>query len=416
MSSITIEKKVRSGAIAIPPSKSDSQRAILAASLVKGTSTLHNIGKSADELAMLTTVKQLGAQVHFTEENVVEITGINIFPNEATINIGESGLGIRLMTSVLASQKGKYTILGKGSLCSRPMDFFPKTLSQLAVKVTTQNDFLPIEIEGPMQGNKTITVDGSLSSQYLSGLLMALPLIDGDTTIEVKDLKSIPYVSMTLETLNQFGIKIENNDFQTFKIKGNQIYNTTNYTIESDWSSASYWLVASALGMDICLTGLEMNSLQADKKILTAFLNANCKIIEAEKAIRINGLERKPFEFDASHCPDLFPALVVFAAYCRGISSIKGVYRLKHKESDRGIVLQQEFKKLGVNIDLNGDEMLVHGTGHVNGGICDSNNDHRIAMCLGIASCFSESPITINDAEAVKKSYPSFWGDLEGIC
>ena len=408
----TIEKKEKTGSVLIPPSKSDSQRSILAAGLAKGKSTLYNIGKSADELAMLATVEQLGAQVNFINENVAEIIGIENFPNEATINIGESGLGIRLITSVLASQKGKFTILGKGSLCSRPMNFFPETLPQLGVKVSTQANFIPIEVEGPMKGNQTIEVDGSLSSQYLSGLLMALPLIDGDTTIKVNDLKSIPYVSMTLDTLKQFGIEIENTDFKTFKIKGNQNYQAINYTIESDWSSASYWLVAAALGMKIEITGLKMSSLQADKALLDGLMSAKCRILRTENGLKIDGSHRQAFEFNATHCPDLFPALVTLAAYCVGDSIFYGVSRLKNKESDRGIVLQKEFEKLGLQIDLEGDKMTVHGTGKLNGGICDSNNDHRIAMCLGIAGCFSETPITVNDAGAVKKSYPNFWDDL----
>lgn len=409
----TIEKKEKAGVVLIPPSKSDSQRAILAAGLAKGKSTLFNVGKSADELAMLATIEQLGAQVNFTQENVAEITGIDNFPNEATINIGESGLGIRLITSVLASQKGEFTILGKGSLCSRPMNFFPETLPQLGVKVSTQANFLPIEVEGPMKGNQTIEVDGSLSSQYLSGLLMALPLIDGETTIKVNDLKSIPYVSMTLDTLKQFGIEIENTDFKTFKIKGNQSYQPVNYTIESDWSSASYWLVAAALGMKIETTGLKMSSLQADKALLDGLMSAKCRIIRSENGLKIDGTYRQAFEFDATHCPDLFPALVTLAAYCVGESIFYGVSRLKNKESDRGIVLQKEFGKLGLQIDLEGDKMTVHGTGKLNGGICDSNNDHRIAMCLGIAGYFSETPITVNDAGAVKKSYPGFWEEME---
>ena len=409
----TVEKKEKAGVVLIPPSKSDSQRAILAAGLAKGKSTLFNIGKSADELAMLATIEQLGAQVNFTQENVAEITGTDNFPNEATINIGESGLGIRLITSVLASQKGKFTILGKGSLCSRPMNFFPETLPQLGVMVSTQANFLPIEVEGPMKGNQTIEVDGSLSSQYLSGLLMALPLIDGDTTIKVNDLKSIPYVSMTLDTLKQFGIEIENTDFKTFKIKGNQSYQPINYTIESDWSSASYWLVAAALGMKIETTGLKMSSLQADKALLDGLMSAKCRIIRSENGLKIDGTYRQAFEFDATHCPDLFPALVTLAAYCVGESIFYGVSRLKNKESDRGIVLQKEFGKLGLQIDLEGDKMTVHGKGKLNGGLCDSNNDHRIAMCLGIAGYFSETPITINDAGAVKKSYPGFWEEME---
>lgn len=415
MSRVKIEKKERKGRINIPTSKSDGQRSLLAAALVKGKSTLTNLGHSNDELSMLETIQQLGAIVNKKNEKTYLIEGIYTFPKSATINIGESGLGIRLITSVCAAHNGQFKIEGKGSLTERPMHFFTETLPQFGAKINSNNNHIPLFVEGPMIGNKVV-IDGSLSSQYLSGLLMSLPLLKEDSELIVTDLKSIPYVQMTLNTLKQFGIEIENDSFKQFKIKGNQSYKPTNYNIESDWSSASYWLIASAIGMDIEITGLQMSSLQADKELLNAFLAANCSIIKTQNGLKVEGTKRTAFQFDATHCPDLFPALAVFAAYCTGTSSIKGVDRLKHKESDRGVVLQQEFKKLGVEIELNGDEMLVHGTGKVNGGTIHSNNDHRIAMCFAIAGCFSEGEISVEQAEAVGKSYPDFWRDLEGLC
>jgi 3-phosphoshikimate 1-carboxyvinyltransferase len=175
-----------------------------------------------------------------------------------------------------------------------------------------------------MKGNKLV-IDGTLSSQYISGLLMALPLLKENSELIVQDLKSIPYVQMTLNTLNQFGIKIQNVSFKHFKIKGNQVYKATKYTIEGDWSSASYWLIASALGLDIEINGLQMGSLQADKNILNAFLAANCSVVKTQNGLKIEGTDRTPFNFDATHCPDLFPALTVLAAYCNGTSNIRGV-------------------------------------------------------------------------------------------
>ena len=410
-----VNPRNRRGTIAIPTSKSDGQRSLLASALVKGESTLTNLGHSHDELSMLRTIEQLGAIVTKKSDGSYLIKGIHSFPKSATINIGESGLGIRLITSVCAAHDGQFKIEGKGSLTERPMNFFTETLPQFGAKIKSNDNYIPLFVEGPMTGNKVV-IDGSLSSQYLSGLLMTLPLLKEDSELIVTDLKSIPYVQMTLNTLSQFGIEIENDSFKQFKIKGNQSYKATDYNIESDWSSASYWLIASAIGMDIEITGLQMASLQADKELLNAFLAANCSVVKTQNGLKIEGTKRIPFNFDATHCPDLFPALTVFAAYCNGTSSIKGVDRLKHKESDRGVVLQNEFEKLGVNIELNGDEMLVHGTGKVNGGAIHSNNDHRIAMCFAIAGCFSDDTITVEQAEAVGKSYPDFWKDLEGLC
>ena len=182
--------------------------------------------------------------------------------------------------------------------------------------------------------------------------------------------------------------------------------------MEGDWSSASYWLVASALGQDIQVNGLTLESLQADKAILEAFESANCTVVQSENGVQIHGNERKTFVFDATHCPDLFPALATLASLTSGISMIKGVHRLQNKESNRGIVLQTEFKKLGVQIDLDADVMCIHGQSSISGGTIDAHNDHRIAMCFGVLGMFTTTPIIIDGAEAVIKSYPRFWEEL----
>ena len=409
-----IQPGKRFGTIAIPASKSDGQRALLAAALAKGETKLINLGESKDELAMLSAIKQLGAKVNQLDESTFIINGINKFPKEAELNMGESGLGIRLMTSVCAAQEGVYMIYGKGSLESRPLTFFEETLPLFKAGISSNNGLIPLEIEGPMQGS-TVEMDGSQSSQYISGMMMALPLLKEDSRIHVSNLNSLPYLQMTLDTLNKFGIEISHQNYEDFIIRGKQHYISTTYSIESDWSSASYWLVASALGYNIQLSGLSMTSLQADKMILEAFDLANCLVEFSDKKIRINGKNRKPFSFDATHCPDLFPALATFAALCDGKSEIKGVSRLTHKESDRGVVLQKEFANIGVLIILDGDVMHVHGKTSIEGGSVSSHNDHRIAMCFGIAGLFSDDEIEIYGAEAVAKSYPLFWDDLDRL-
>lgn len=404
----------RTGIIAIPASKSDGQRVFLAAALAKGVSKLFNTGESHDELAMLSAIQKLGAKVERLDATTIEITGISQFPQEAEINIGESGLGVRLITSVCAAHEGVFMILGKGSLETRPLIFFEDVLPKFGAGIQSNGGLIPLEIEGPMHGEE-VDIDGSQSSQYLSGLLMALPLIKEESRLHVSNLNSLPYVQMTLNTLRKFGIEILHQNYEEYIIRGNQRYLPANYTIESDWSSASFWLVASALGMNIQLTGLSMTSLQADKQILEAFEVANCILEYKENRIRINGSNRKPFQFDATHCPDLFPSLVTFAALCDGRSDIKGVNRLKHKESDRGLVLQEEFANIGVIIILDDDIMHIHGKTSLEGGKVNSHNDHRIAMCFAIAGLFSDDPIEIDGAEAVSKSYPQFWEHLESL-
>jgi len=404
------------GTVVVPSSKSDGQRAILAAGLSNGVTVLHKIGKSDDEQAMLRNILQLGAKL---EGGVVgeftSIQGIREFPKQAELNAGESGLGMRLIAGVCAGQGGHFLITGEGSLLKRPQSFFEEHLTQMGVRIDSNNGFLPISMQGKMIGGK-VEVDGSTSSQFLSGMLMSLPLIPQDSTLVVRKLKSIPYVQMTLDTLKAFGIEIEHENFEHFFIKGNQSYQCDEYSIEGDWSSASYWLVASALGHDVSVSGLNLESAQADLALLEMLKSANCVVHIEDDSISIDGMNKKPFEVDATHCPDLFPALVAFAAFCDGVSTISGVHRLAVKESDRGVVLQQEFGKLGLKIELVGDKMIIHGGTKLTAAEVDSHNDHRIAMCLAIAASKIDGATTINGAEAVSKSYRDFWEDFEGVC
>lgn len=407
-----VQPGLRTGVVRIPASKSDAQRAYLAAALAKGTSELSGFGNSQDEQAILHAIQTLGAEVIMNDDCLL-IKGILNFPEVATINAGESGLGIRLLTSVCAAHPGTFTIEGKGSLTSRPMDFFENVLPAFGVKCVTKSGKLPIQVSGPMHGAEA-KVDGSLSSQFVSGLLMALPLAKGNSKLEVELLNSRPYVDMTLKTLAAFGIDLKETG-NTFLIDGNQRYMPADYAIEADWSSAGYWLVAGALGNHITVQGLDLNSLQADKALMDFLEVAGCSLKEHENGIAVDGTHKKPFAVDATDCPDLFPTLVVLAAMCKGITEISGALRLEHKESHRGLTLQSEFAKLGVRIELNGDQMLVHGEGRILGGNVTSHHDHRIAMALAIAATVAEGPVTISDAEAVAKSYTDFWKTLEAI-
>ncbi|WP_300659708.1 3-phosphoshikimate 1-carboxyvinyltransferase [Fluviicola sp.] len=402
-----------SGTIQIPASKSDSQRAILCAALAEGKSRLSGLGSSEDEKAMLGSVRALGARVNLISPSLAEISGITEISEPLSLSAGESGLGLRLLTCVSAGFDQKVVLNGTGSLLKRPMDFFDEVLPEFGCEVKTTNGFLPIEVCGPLQG-RDLTVDGSLSSQFISGLLMALPRSEQASSLTVSDMKSGPYIQMTLKTLRAFGIEIENQE-NVFRIPGNQSYRATDYRIEGDWSSASYWLAASAVGHAISISGLTMGSLQADKAMLNALMNAGCKIQIENQSVRIDGENLHPFEFDAENCPDLFPALVVLAAKCRGISTIKGVRRLEHKESNRGVTLQSEFGKMGLKIDLNDDEMVIHGTGSLEGAHVSSHHDHRIAMSLAIAGSFANGKTIIQNAEAVAKSYPDFWEHLHSL-
>ncbi len=401
------------GAINIPPSKSDEQRALLCAALSDGESVVRNVGISDDVKAMLENIRRLGVKCEVSE-NEINLSGNAIFRDGLELNSGESGLGFRLLSGICAVKTGKQTITGEGSLLNRQQHFYENNLNQFGAQVVSNDGFLPLLFQGQLKGIE-IHVDGSESSQYISGLLMGLPLLDQSTKLCVKNSKSTPYIEMTLETLTQFGVKILHDKFKEYLIRGNQKYTSCNYIVESDWSSAGYWLVAAALGNKIEIKGLSLESKQADLAMLDALKAANCQVNILEKGILIDGSNRQAFQFDATHCPDLFPALVTLAAFCKGKSIIQGVSRLVNKESDRGPVLQKEFAKIGIKIDLNGDQMTIHGGTILYSAEVDSNHDHRIAMCLAIVGTKINGGLTIRNAEAVSKSYPEFWEHFDQL-
>ncbi len=434
-----------SGSQIAPASKSSMQRACAASLIHVGKTIIHNPGHSNDDLAALDVIQKLGALVEIdnaSNENagsiVVHSNGVK--PIGPSMNCGESGLGIRMFTPIAALSSELINIEGKGSLVKRPMHFFDEILPLVGDKVNSQNGFLPIQIQGPLVP-ANITIDGSLSSQFLTGMLMAYAATDAqDVEIKVVDLKSKPYIDLTLAVLNAFGWKVEHTNYENFRFLAHTpLQPVIEYTVEGDWSGAAFLLVAGAIAGPIKVKGLQLNSTQADKKIMEALLNAKANMKQEEDGILIgpavdasnnsssnstiisinnsnnyaNGLIA--FEFDATDCPDLFPPLVALASVCSGITKIKGVSRLAHKESDRGLTLQTEFAKMGVQIELVGDEMLIHGGALIQSATVFSQHDHRIAMACGVAALVANGPVEITEAEAINKSYTDFFKHLQEL-
>ena len=414
MATISIIPGPRKGVISVPPSKSDTQRALLCAALAKGESLIEGVGNSQDEQSMLQAIIDLGASVTPLGNGKYTIVGIQAFPKNVEIHVHESGLGARLLTAVCAAGQEKITVTGSGSLISRTMEFYRDVLPQFGVHLFDFNGHLPITVQGPMVGNN-LEIDGSISSQFISGLLLALPLAKGVSHVKIKNLASRPYVEMTLKTLHAFGIEIEKEGKDIYSITGGQHYIASNYTIEGDWSAASCWLTAAALGADLTIHGLSSSSPQADKQMLSALMSAGCTVHVTSEGLRVNGTNKQPFEFDASDCPDLFPALVTLAAFIPGKSIIHGAHRLIHKESNRAKALCSEFLKLGITIEHFDNALHVHGKSTIKGGEVNAHNDHRIAMSLGICGLFSQDPIVIHGSVSVRKSYPTFWEELDAL-
>ena len=418
---VSIQPSRISGTIVAPASKSCMQRACALALLADGEVTLINPGKSNDDLAALDILQKLGTNILKKEAEDLLIIDSKAPPSGGgggfVLNCGESGLGIRMFTPIAALSSEEIIITGTGSLLNRPMHFFDEIFPQLGISIQSNNGHLPIKIKGPLQP-ADITIDGSLSSQFLTGLLIAFAKAAvKPVTISVKNLKSKPYIDLTLQMIKQFGYDVENNNYESFVVNPKLLNpKLLNYTIEGDWSGAAFLLVASAIAGGITVKGLDVFSTQADKAVLQALIDCGTNISIEEEQITINSslaANGKPFHFNATDCPDLFPPLVALAAYCNGTTVIEGVSRLTHKESNRALTLQQEFLKLGVTITLQDDLMMIEGGVKLKSATVHSHHDHRIAMACAVAALQAVGETIIEEAEAVNKSYPGFYEDLK---
>ncbi len=407
----TIKPSAIQGNIIANSSKSMMQRSIAIATLAEGTSTIYNQSFCNDSLAAMEVAKNLGATVEKYTNHVV-ITG-GFKPRSKILNCGESGLCIRMFSPIAALHNKPITLTGEGSLMKRPLDMLQISLQEFGIRCKTQNGYLPITVCGPYENTMGL-IDGSVSSQVLTGLLIALPLKKKDTELRVNNLKSKPYIDMTLQAVRAFGIEIENNDYKSFYIYGRQKYIAREYEVEGDWSGAAFLLIAGAIGGSVTVNKLQAASLQADKAVLEVLANVGATIDIQPNSIAVSRNLLKAFEYNAVDCPDLFPPLVALAANCDGVSKIWGVNRLIHKESNRAEALVTEFSKIGVEIQVDNDLMTIKG-GAISGGTINSHNDHRIAMAGAVAALNAKAPILIENAECVAKSYPEFFEHLKQI-
>jgi len=418
---LTIAPGSIKGRIKAPPSKSISQRALAAALIRQGTTTLHGIGRSEDEQAALSIIQSLGATVEHLAPDTLRITsGYPHHPHSSkNIHCGESGLALRMFTPIAALSRQCIKVSGSGSLLKRPLLCSSSLFQSLHVAFSAEGNHLPFHIQGPLQpGN--IAIDGSQSSQFLTGLLFAYAAAGAaDVSIRVHRLTSRPYIDLTLEVLQDFGLLIpENSGYETFYYPGAKLKAQPSaplsYNISGDWSGAACLLVAGAIAGSVTVCGLDRDSKQADKKVLEALSDCGCRLSVSSGEVTATNALLNSFHFDATQCPDLFPPLVALAAHCSGISTIKGVSRLAVKESNRADSLTAAFGKLGTPIRIEDDRMLIEGR-TMKGGEIHSHGDHRIAMACAAAALGAENPVTIASAEAVDKSYPDYYKDLQAL-
>ena len=400
------------GVVTPPCSKSYAQRALAAALLADGETILRNLDFCDDTLSAIRVIETLGAEVERLDERTVKVRG-GLAPKSNTLNVGESGLATRMFTPIASLCDVPITVQGEGTLLYRPMNMMIEPLRKLGVEVRDGGGRLPVEVCGPMQGGE-IDVDGSVSSQFLTGLLMALPLAKEDTTIAVANAVSKPYLDMTIDLASKFGVNIQHNDYEEFFVEGGQKYEAADLVIEGDWSAAAMLLVAGAIGGEITLTNVSMLSKQADVAICDALVRAGASVTSEPNSITVERRDLVAFEFNATQCPDLFPALAALAAAAEGESIIYGTHRLEHKESNRAETIAEEYKKLGIEVRLEGDAMYIKG-GNIRSAEVESHHDHRIAMSLAVSALRSDGELLIRNAECVAKSFPDFFGVLESL-
>ncbi len=403
------------GIIAPPSSKSYAQRAIALALLAQGKSILRNIEFCKDTRSALSCIEALGAKVEVLDHNTIAIEG-GLRPQTNTLQVGESGLATRLFTPIASLWHEAVTIQGEGTLLHRPMIMMIEPLRALGVEVRDGGGYLPIEVKGPIHGGE-IEVDGSISSQFITGLLLSLPLAEDDTTLHVTSPVSTPYIDMTIDTARLYGIEImqKEGDYTEFFIEGGQKYTPADISIEGDWSGASSMLVAGAIAGEVTVKNISTLSKQADTAIIRALERAGAGIIIEQDSITVSKRPLKAFSFDATNAPDLFPALAALAAAAEGVSTIIGTSRLRHKESDRAETLRQEYEKLGIEIDISEENVMKIRGGKIKPAVVFSHGDHRIAMSLAVSALRCEGEVIIEQAESVEKSYPTFFEDLESI-
>jgi 3-phosphoshikimate 1-carboxyvinyltransferase len=404
------------GAVNAPASKSVMIRAVAASLLAAGVSKITNPTFCSDALAALNIADTLGAEIDRSQGSVTirgngDLRQRGIKGN--VLDCGESGLCMRMFAPIVGLLEEEITLKGSGSLLSRPMGMV-EALQGMGVDCVTSGGFPPIVVKGKLKAANA-HIGGSESSQFVTGLLMALPLCHGESIIEVSDLKSKPYVELTLDVMKQYGVTVlHDHDLTEFHIKGIEHYRAQDIAIEGDWSGGAFFLVAGALAGSMRVEGLRSESRQADRAVIDALIRAGARVVVNGDYVSVKKDRLRAFEFDATDCPDLIPALAALAGGCLGKSVIYGVERLIHKESNRALALAREFSELGIEVDLFEKRMEIVG-GACRGGTVDSHNDHRIAMACAVACLGGNCEVAIENSECVSKSYPEFFEALDSV-
>lgn len=413
MSDVKFSPFVPNGTVNVPPSKSDVHRAIICAAMANGVSRISPVALSNDIKATIGCIKALGADA-VLENNVLTVDGTNMYKNKtALLDCGESGSTLRFFIPIAAVGNINATFVGKGKLPQRPIGIFTEALPKAGTVFKTEGG-LPLEIKGQLKSG-IFEIPGNVSSQFITGLLLALPILEGDSEIVLTSpLESVGYIAMTIRTMKQFGVNIQATE-KGWHIKGGQTYKSCNYTTDGDWSQAAFFMVLGAIGGKVTVKGVAKDSTQGDKKCAEILARFGAKVTQLDNEVTVEKGDLKAITIDASQIPDLVPVLSVCAAFAEGTTKIINAERLRIKECDRLKATAELLNNLGGKVKELSDGLEITGVSSLKGGNVNGYNDHRIVMSAAVCAARSDEDITATFAMSINKSYPDFYIDYNSI-
>ena len=413
MSDVKFSPFIPSGTVNVPPSKSDVHRAIICAAMANGVSRISPVALSNDIKATIGCIKALGADA-VLENNVLTVDGTNMYKNKtALLDCGESGSTLRFFIPIAAVGNINATFVGKGKLPQRPIGIFTEALPKAGTVCKTEGG-LPLEIKGQLKSG-IFEIPGNVSSQFITGLLLALPILEGDSEIVLTSpLESVGYIAMTIRTMKQFGVNIQATE-KGWHIKGGQSYKTCDYTTDGDWSQAAFFMVLGAVSGKVTVKGVAKDSTQGDKKCAEILARFGAKVTQLDNEVTVEKGELKAITIDASQIPDLVPVLSVCAAFAEGTTKIINAERLRIKECDRLKATAELLNNLGGKVKELSDGLEITGVSSLKGGNVNGYNDHRIVMSAAVCAARSDEDITATFAMSINKSYPDFYIDYNSI-
>lgn len=413
MSDVKFSPFVPNGTVNVPPSKSDVHRAIICAAMANGVSRISPVALSNDIKATIGCIKALGADA-VLENNVLTVDGTNMYKNKtALLDCGESGSTLRFFIPIAAVGNINATFVGKGKLPQRPIGIFTEALPK-AGTVCKAEGGLPLEIKGQLKSG-IFEIPGNVSSQFITGLLLALPILEGDSEIVLTSpLESVGYIAMTIRTMKQFGVNIQATE-KGWHIKGGQSYKPCDYTTDGDWSQAAFFMVLGAVSGKVTVKGVAKDSTQGDKKCAEILARFGAKVTQLDNEVTVEKGKLKAITVDASQIPDLVPVLSVCAAFAEGTTKIINAERLRIKECDRLKATAELLNNLGGKVKELSDGLEITGVSSLKGGNVNGYNDHRIVMSAAVCAARSDEDITATFAMSINKSYPDFYIDYNSI-